>query len=109
MNTKIQIDHAKVTDLPTIGFEDKVIIGEHTDENDELKTVLWLERCTFKGKDRICLSGAAYKRTSLNNEFVMQKADVLGYHQINKNGEETIKSSIADYYDVKSLYELIVY
>lgn len=38
----------------------------------------------------------------------MQKADVLGYHQINKNDEETIKSSIEDY-DVKSLYELITY
>lgn len=108
MTTKIQIDHSKVANLPNIGFEDKVIIGEHIHEDDEIKTVLWLERRKFKGKDRICLLGSAYKRTRLNDEFVMQKADVLGYHQINKNGEETIKISIADY-DVKSLYELITY
>jgi len=105
---KIQIDHSKVTSLPKIGFEDKVILSEQIDDKNEVKTVLWLERSKYKGKYRISLSGAAYKRTSLNNEFVMQKTDVLGYHQINKNGEETIKHSIAPY-NVKSLYELIVH
>jgi hypothetical protein len=106
MNTKIQIVHSKITNLPKIGFEDKVIIAENIDEDDKIKVVLWLERSEFKGKDRICLSGAAYNRSSLNNEFVMQKAAVIGYHPINKNGEEMIKGSVEDY-DIKSLYKLI--
>jgi hypothetical protein len=105
---KIQIDHTKITNLPNISFEGKVIIADQVDEGGEFKTVLWLERSKLRGKNRISLNGAAYKRTSLNNQFVMQKADVLGYHQINKNGEETIKCSIADY-NIKSLYELIIH
>lgn len=108
MSTKIQIEHSKVTNLNEIGFEDKVFISEHIDDDDKIKTILWLELCKYNGKDRVCLNGAAYKRTTLNNEFVLQKADVLGYHQPNKYGEETIKSSIACY-DVKSLYELITH
>jgi hypothetical protein len=104
---KIEIDHSKVTSLGKIGFEDKIVICDQIDEDDQIKVVLWLESTNFKGKKRISLNGAAHKRTSLDDEFVMQKSDVLGHHRPNKNGEETIKSSVEPY-SVKSLYESIV-
>jgi hypothetical protein len=108
IQSKIQIDLAKVTNLHLISYQDKIIISEQIDIENKIKTLLWLERTSFKGKDRISLNGAAYMITSLNNEFVMQKTDVLGYHQINKDGQETITHSIYPY-NVKSLYELIIH
>ena len=85
-----------------------MVIFEQCDTEQKIKTVLWLERCSFKGKDRVRLTGAAYNRANISDEFIMQKTDVLGYHQINKNGEQTIKYSVSGC-DIKSLYELIVY
>lgn len=108
MTAKIQIDQSKIKNLPKIKVKDKVVICEQCDTEQKIKTVLWLERRNFKGKDRISLTGAAYKRASISDEFVLQKTDALGYHQITKNGEHTIKDSVSAY-DIQSLYELIVY
>ena len=108
MTAKIQLDQSKIKNLPKIKVKDKVVIFDQCDTEQKIKTVLWLERRNFKGKDRICLTGAAYNRASIRDEFIMQKTDALGYHQINKNGEQTIKYSVSGC-DIKSLYELIVY
>jgi hypothetical protein len=113
---QFSIEPQNIPNLSTIGFEDKVVICKQSDPVLGIGVVLWIELSLRRSKKRISLNGAAYRKLPKDlgdfgselPSYAFIKSDMLGFHQINAEGRQTILSSLKPYRQISCIHEAIL-
>jgi hypothetical protein len=97
---KVNLDAEKIGDLAIMGQIEKRFICEQ--EYKEKRITLHLEKKESNGDESVALVGVAYE------DDILKKVSILGDHKPNKEGADTVVSSIQPY-TFDALFELIIY